>query len=429
MKKAARLRFVAAILTAALLAGCLGPQAGSEAALYSVEELKARPETKDLFFSDFGEHHKPKGLLVIVFNYNNGSYDASDEELEQAWAEYIFGADNGQPSANDYFKEVSQGRFWFEPIGVGENSSGVHIVHLDKDYSFDQNCHADYPFFDFSYDAALALDELIGEGLDISRFRADGIDHENFEEKLIQYYDSTQAMRPSQWFETDSLMFVFPAINTAKVDLTPLSTDFDDFGLYCHVCQDSTLGVIVHELAHTLGAVDVYNYCDVPNDLMSIGYDKYVTDATAHMDPYYKLVWGWCKAQLAAEDGTFKLYPATSAAYAPVLIPTDDPHQYFLIENRRAEGYDNYLTPPAGEPSRTGLTIWRVDKLALEKIYAKQRRGISMEGILTQAGECCELQYYASRDDLENGALIGSGVNVAFVSETTEYIEMRVERK
>ena len=442
MKKITRFITAAAMLMAALLTGCLehrpadshgeapeysAPSISSGTALYSVEELKANPQTKDLFFSDISTHTEPKGLLAIVFNYNNGYYNASDEELEKVWSEYIFGADNGEASVNDYFREVSQGRFWFEPISVGDNTTGVHIVHLDKDYSDEQLCHEDYPFFDFSYDAALVLDELIGKGLDINRFRADGIDHDNYEDVLRQYYDSNQSMRPSQWFETDALMFIFPSYNTAKVDLTPLSTDFSDYSLYCHLCQDSTLGTIVHEFAHTLGAVDVYNYCYVNNDLMSTGYDKYLTDATAHIDPYYKLIWGWCRTQLAAETCTVKLYPATSGSYSPVLIPTDDPNQYFLVENRRAEGYDNILTSSEGEPDYEGLSVWRVDKLALEKIYSFRRRGISVEGVLSSVGESCELLYYASPDDQENDTLISSGIVIEFVNETPDYIEMHVE--
>ena len=442
MKKTALLLITAAILMAALLTGCLGHQSadilgevsvysesliGSGTALYSVEDLKTNPETKDLFFSDFGPHTKPTGLLVIVFNYNNSYYDAPDEEVEREWADYLFGADDGAPSANGYFREVSQGQFWFEPIRVGDNTSGVHVVHLDKDYSFEQFCHEDYAFFDFSYDAALVMDELINGGLDISRFRADGIDAGNYVEQMMQYYESSQDMRPSQWFDTDKLMFVFPPINSAKVDITPLSTDFADYGLYCHLCQDSNLGTIVHELMHTLGAVDVYNYCYTKNDLMSNGYDAYVTDGTAHIDPYYKLVWGWCRTQLATDSGTVKLYPATSDLYSPVLIPTDDPNQYFLIENRRADGCDSYIAPEEGEPGGEGLSVWRVDRLALEKIYTEGRRGISMEGVLCKPGEGCELMYYASRDDVENDALVSSGIVIEFTNEAPDYIEMRVE--
>lgn len=429
MKRSALLLIAAAALTASLFTACSGQpdDENAEPRLYSIEDLKTYPETKDLFFSDFGTHTEPKNLLVIVFNYQNGYYDASDDELAQAWSDYIFGADNGELSVNDYFREVSQGQFRFDPVCVGDNETGVHIVHLDKDYSFEQLCHEDYPFFDFSCDAAVVMDDLISKGLDINRFRADGIDHDNFEEILIQYFDSSQEMRPSQWYDTDALMFIFPPVNTEKVDLTPLSSDYNDYGLYSHICHNSSLGTIVHELTHTLGAVDVYNYCYVKNDLMSDGFDRYGSDVTSHIDPYYKLIWGWCKTQLIITDGTVKLYPAISPSYSPALIPTDDPNQYFLIENRQPEGYDNIFASGEGDPDYTGLTVWRVDKLALEKIYTSGRKGISMEGVLSEVGESCELQYYASRDELENDELISSGVIIEFKNETPDYIEMRVE--
>lgn len=401
--------------------------------LFSIDDLKTNPETQNLFFTNMGTRTGPKELLVMIFNYKNGSIDKPDDVVEKEWSERIFGG-GSERSVNDYFKEVSQGKFWFEPLCVGDNTSGIHVVNLDKNFS-DKQGFKDYGFFDFSRDGAKAMDKLVKQGLDINRFKAEGISKKNYVKKLRGYYDMAYEQLPPQWYETDALMYVFPPLISESTELTPLTSKYKDYGIYCCCTHQSTIGRLSHELARSLGAVDTYNYEVAQNDLMCLGFEDYDSNPTAsktqqtdHINPYYKLIWGWCGAQLAAADVTFRLYPATSADYSTVLVPTDDPDQYFLIENRKAEGCDDYLGSDYVSPHPVGLTIWRIDKLSLQKMsYKYERLGIGMVNVLKDAGKKSELKYYASRDDINNSELTSCGITVELSKVTDDYVEINID--
>lgn len=385
--------------------------------LYSIDELKTMEETKELFFTNLCKQDAPKNLLVILFNYENGSIDMPDEELEQIWADYIFGhgtIEGKDATVNDYFREMSNGKCWFNPVLVGDNTTGVYSVHLDKDYSDDQGRHEEYPFFEFNYDFAHVMDELAEKGLEIDRFCTPEIDSENYFETMLDYALMTQEEHKTTWYTSDAVLCIFPTYNFEKVGLTPMSADFNRFGLYAHLNHDSAFGTIAHELGHMLGAIDIYRYGYVENDLMSNGYDADEEYSVSHIDPYYKMIFGWSRVKYASCSGQTVLYPCTSEQYAPVLIPTDDPNQYFLVENRKAGGFDNYI----GENDLEGLTVWRVDKLALEKIYnTGGRKGLAMEGVY-QVGETIQPEYYSDRENVEIADREETGIEIYYMKDT-----------
>lgn len=378
--------------------------------LYSIEDLKENEATSDLFFTDLNVQRSPKKLLVVLMNYEDCSLEGDDEEIEKIWADYIFGSPNNEEdeySVNDYFLEVSNGNFWYEPVLLGDNTTGVYSFHFDKEYSSDQGVHPEYSFFEFDYDSAHALDELSELGLDISDFQAVGINNRNYQDVLINFFDSSQDDRPSEWYDTDTVMLIYPPYNWENTDLTPLSADFDKYGLYTHINFDSPYGTFVHELCHTLGAVDVYNYGYFTNDLMSHGYDLEDTFDTSHIDPYYKMIWGWTDVQFCQNEGTYVLYPQSSDDYSPLLVTTDNPNQYYLIEYRDGTGFDSYI----GEEN-IGITIWRIDKLALQEIYSSERRGIDLAAILNEADQSTALMYYKDFDNVNDSEFTESGVTV-----------------
>lgn len=400
----------------------------TDAKVCSVDDLRLDGSIINL--SDIHTHKEPKRLLVVLFNYNNGALEGEAEELEKIWGDYIFGSeDSDEQSVNDYFLEVSNGQFWYEPVLLGDNTTGVYSFRLDKDYSDQQAIHSEYAFFDFSYDAAFKLSELEEIGLDTDSFAAEGIDANNYYEEIIDFFDSNQSQRPAEWFDTDSIMFIFPTYNTERVDLTPVTSSFDKYGLYTHINFDSSYGTFAHELCHTLGAVDIYNYGLYFNDLMSMGYDQMDTFDTAHIDPYYKFLWGWNDAMLCESDGSYALYPQDSENYAPLLIPTDDPNQYFLIENRNGTGFDSYIKSAPTSENYLGINVWRVDKLALDKIYTDGRCGISFEGALNNAGEAMELFYYDDIEDVYKTSVASTGISIEFESMTDDYIVLNVRSK
>ena len=332
-----------------------------------------------------------------------------DEEVEAYWSNILFGTGSykeGTATINDYFKEISGGRFWFNPILLGDNTTGVYSFRLDKDYSDAQGIHPGWPFFEHDYDMMFVMEELAREGLDINQFASEGINHENYHIILSALFTAPQKDRNPQWYTTSNILCIFPTYNTPQVYHMPLSSAADAFALRAHVNMDSVFGTIAHELAHTLGTVDVYVWGSYASDLMS-SYHFYMPDPyyVSHINPYYKTLFGWITPSVVTEPGPVRLYPPTSDKYNPIIVRTDDPNQYYIIENRYSDKFDtglnsapSYFDEVRFSPASDGINIWRIDKLGCEAIYNRQRKGISLEAILRYL-DSANLRRYVNIED------------------------------
>ena len=372
---------------------------------------------KDLYFTNLPEHTRPENLLVLVFNYNNGYYVGSDEEIEQLWSDYIFGTgtrDSGTASINDYFREISYDKFYFNPILLGDNTTGVYSFHLDKDYSDEQGRHPEWPFFEFNYDMMGAFESLAKKGLDLNEFAVDGIDNENYMQILLDYYFVPQWERSPAWYSTSHVLCIFPTYNTEK--WTPLSYSADAFTLYAHINFDSSWATIAHELVHTLGAIDTYNFGTYYSDIMS----AYLPEeyGGAHVNPFYKIVFGWAEPKVVTESSTVTLFPATSNKYQPIIITTDDPNQYYIIENRITEKFDSIL----GDVGEEGIQVWRIDKFGCEAVYSVNgpRKGITLERVLKGKDDAIKTKYYANFDDMNDTQEVVSGVEITYIVKNAD---------
>ena len=138
----------------------------------------------------------------------------------------------------------------------------------------------------------------------------------------------------------------------------------------------ATIGVICHELGHSLGAPDLYHVTGYqpgnPDDEKSPGYyslmdvgcwgrnpdtvgGEHIGETPTHFDAWNKIGLGWY-GPVAAMPKT--LAPAGNPrAYQTVKIPSPDANQYFLIENRQKIGFDQGL----GGNAADGVLAWRVD--------------------------------------------------------------------
>ena len=69
-----------------------------------------------------------------------------------------------------------------------------------------------------------------------------------------------------------------------------------------------------------------------------------------------------------ARSGDFRVSSQLSdSGYTALIIPTSDPDEYFLVENRQAEGHDVSLAPDYLGPG--GVVIWHVDNAMYERYY------------------------------------------------------------
>lgn len=385
----------------------------------------APEEPVGLYRTNLYEQKTPKNLIVLLMNYNNSHYDISDEEIEAQWHDWVFGTgtiEDETASINDYLKEISNGQFYYNPILIGDNTTGVYSFHFDKEYSDEQFVHPEYAFFDFSYDMAQAMSQLADEGLDLSRFQADGIDNSNYRTILPEMYNAPQSFRDPQWYDTDTILCVFPARNTSNVSLAPIANTFDKFAIHVHlnVNDSSNFGTIAHELLHTIGTIDIYRFGSYA-DIMSDQYNRWPLTAqtynTMHLNPYYKILYGWADAKVVSNSRSkLTLYPATSEKYNPVIIKTDDPNQYFILENRQPESFDRGIV----FSSSNGVNVWRVDGLSMDKIYGTGDRKGLYDRVLQHQGDSYVPTYYENKTDVSDATEVTTGITIEYISSNAD---------
>ncbi|HKJ00968.1 MAG TPA: M6 family metalloprotease domain-containing protein, partial [Longimicrobiales bacterium] len=127
------------------------------------------------------------------------------------------------------------------------------------------------------------------------------------------------------------------------------------------------IGVFTHELGHAFGLPDLYDTYDDDGktsgagnwDLMatgSWGCDGRSAALPCHMGAWSKAVLGWVdvvQAPDGADLGTVTLPPVETSHEVYRVDARDDSGEYFLLENRQAEGFDAHLY-------REGLLVWQI---------------------------------------------------------------------
>ncbi|NNL29732.1 MAG: M6 family metalloprotease domain-containing protein, partial [Gemmatimonadetes bacterium] len=135
------------------------------------------------------------------------------------------------------------------------------------------------------------------------------------------------------------------------------------------------IGVFTHELGHAFGLPDLYDTCDggpsCPDDgartsgsgvwdLMasgSWGCNNASPASPCHMGAWTKAALGWVDVVTLAADadhGLVSIPPVVGSGTVYRVDANDGSGEYFLLENRQREGFDQSLY-------REGLLIWQID--------------------------------------------------------------------
>lgn len=121
------------------------------------------------------------------------------------------------------------------------------------------------------------------------------------------------------------------------------------------------IGTICHEFSHCLGLHDVYdvkggsgNWGMDEWDLMANG--NYAGDGYIPVgyNSYQKDVCGWKKLEVLKEKGTYSMKPQTQGGVGYKIVNDANPNEYFILENRKREGWDQTL-------KADGMMIMHVD--------------------------------------------------------------------
>ena len=138
-----------------------------------------------------------------------------------------------------------------------------------------------------------------------------------------------------------------------------------------------------HELAHVLGALDLYGVWSqegLSASMTLMSTTPKGTTTTLHLDPWHKLVFGWVEPRiLSLEKAGNTILPATWTLdpTAPVILhaPSRGPNEFFLLEYRSPQ------VPASGSYDKDvgaeGLVLWRVQQNPDHSPVTVPRRGAS----------------------------------------------------
>lgn len=382
----------------------------------------AIPENSNynLFFPVISKHTEPTELLVMVFLYDDYTnhdeqidyvFNMTDEEIQSKYYKEIFGTgstDDQTWSINDYYKENSSGKFYFKPVLIGDNESGIYPIRFNKTYNMDN----------FSSDIKEGFKTLTDEGFIPEGFgmQYNGTD----KKKILCIFPKIKIEHFGGYLLTDNLV--------ADMAITSFS---------------SVLSVTTHELGHALGLPDLYyqgsqatlmGEITIRSDIPDIRYPgtPFNYNIIPHMDPLHKIALGWEDYEIIDKNMTVKLYPTTSSLYNPIIIPTENDNQYYIIENRQATSFESQINKyyenddiedpeDAGFSSYEGINIWRIDKLGYNIIQSSiPRKGDYVIGNLKYENETFFPKKYISKDDSSSNLKENTNIKITYVKSNLD---------
>lgn len=384
MKRAAIL-----LLSALMMLAVISP-VGAEDGSFTLTELEG---------DGFSPEPIPLLLIKISFDANgngrndydvsNGSRLYADKSSEyygeqwcyssdSYWSDMLFGSSG---SLKEFYRESTGGSFWFTQanesyVGMngGAKNDGIVEVVVKYKHPYAKTGSQSSEYAESRVAALRAADEFV----DFSYFDKNGNGSIDYTELAIVfvcggYEYSAGSSRPS-----DKLAFPVHAHYTtgsgATLDGVSVGTSgFVRIGEFIGASTPMTVGIVAHELGHFIGAADLYdangtwNYVGAMSLMASGSWNCYNGgsrgSAPAYMDPFNSCAVGTLCPTLVCEDGDYTLYSRQSnkGTYNVIKITTQNPYEYYLIENRYREAGDTKFDAISTE-SQSGIVIWHIDE-------------------------------------------------------------------
>ncbi|MGC5325019.1 M6 family metalloprotease domain-containing protein [Brevibacillus sp. SYSU BS000544] len=321
-------------------------------------------------------HKTPEKLLVLLVEFSN----ISMRYPESSWPGVFFNDSPG--SLNHYYKENSSGNFYFKPAEEQGGTTNDGFIRVRLPYPH-PNTGGDLGVKNemIVRDALQAADQYI----DFKTFDTDKNGFISAKElhvmTIVAGYEAAYdpSNTPNTWGHKGSLSkpVTLDSVTLGNGDYDGGYTQFGEVQGDKMYQDDhmATIGIIAHELGHDLGLPDLYDGDGSSSglgihSLMASGSWAYLTGYSGsmptHFDPWSKMMLGFVEPAIATSSGEYTLFSIGTNNYNMIKVPTSDPDQYFLVENRQFEGYDSSLQDYV---STGGVAIWHIDENVLRKTW------------------------------------------------------------
>lgn len=284
-------------------------------------------------------------VLIILVEYQDRRFSYSADEFRKMLSEPGYSGYGATGSAYDYFVENSAGRFIpdfevFGPVTLPNNMS----YYGSND---DANAHK------MVVEACRQLDSEI----EFSEYDRDG---DGWVDNVYVFY--------AGYGEADggSVNSVWP--HSANLSTKGEIVMLDGVNIGSYSCSNELIGgttrlvgigTFCHEFSHVLGLPDLYstnnNSAFTPYYYSLMDHGNYNGDGRCPcaLTAYERYYLGWCEPRELTTDGSVRLDPISSNIAYRLSLPGYS-EEYFLLENRKKEGWDAMLP---GE----GMLIWHID--------------------------------------------------------------------
>ena len=205
-----------------------------------------------------------------------------------------------------------------------------------------------------------AITWLVGQGFDFTPFDTDG---DGYIDAVDVIHSGTGAEYSGK--ATDVWSHYSP-LNDPVGYTTPEGLVFSAYHTEPEYAPDmhiTQIGVVCHETGHFFGLPDLYDttYQSAGLGLWSLmaggswGGPNQDGSVPTHLDAYSKQELGFTKSKLLTNSQADLVATPVELGPDAYRIATDNPSQYFLVENRQLVGSDRWLPGP-------GLLIYHVDE-------------------------------------------------------------------
>jgi M6 family metalloprotease-like protein len=315
------------------------------------------------FTETTGTPEYPGSLDAYPDNVNSDGtlkYDGTIKNDDSYYSNLYFGT-SGETVRN-YYREVSNGKLDYSPVEETSGTSNDGIVRVKlpiphpNQYSSEGTLSyiALNSILDNLFDAGVPSD-LLDSSIDFSSLDTNG--------------DNTVTLNGINNDELNiAMVFASRSMNGPGTrEFVQYSGDFNYDnkhmqGEIAFLNSYSSIFTICHEIAHLREAIDLYNI-----EGTNIGNLSLMNTGFSHLDPYHKIKLGFVSPILVNSSGTYMVNstdPNEPSSYNVLKIPIradNDKVEYFLVENRRAVGFDSLIldSSPSG-----GIAVWHIEELS-----------------------------------------------------------------
>jgi len=303
-------------------------------------------------------------LVLIAISFND--YPIGDSALN--WHNKTFGNAYGQ--INHYYKEISNGTFSIVPAqeSSGTVDDGIMKVSLGINHPGNN-----------SMNRAHLVDAITMTDADINyaQYDTNGNGHIEVDELQIMFIVGGgetafgDPVASSTWAHASGVATP-PILDGVTVMSYYENGSYSRFGER-QGNHFATIGVIVHELGHAMfGLPDLYDrdqssggigyFCLMASGSWSSKSGENSGATPVHMSAWAKIESGLLTPEVITDTtNSITMHATHRNEYNIVKIPTDNPDEYFLVENRSPIGYDAGMYKLDYSEFHGGVAIWHID--------------------------------------------------------------------